>query len=218
MKYRLHKIFVVLPLCVAVFPAVAGLNKWVDEKGQVHYGDRVPAKYMKQKRQVLNEQGIVVKKHDAMRTDEERERENALRAQRAVEEKERLIAAKKAALRDRVLLETFTTEKDLIYARDARVDAVDTQILLTETIIRDQEKKLEQLKKRIDAIEKSGRKVPENLPKEQESVSKQLVTHHRYVETKNEEKRQIIEKFDDDIIRFRELMEQKKNKAKSTGN
>ena len=213
MKYRLYKILVVLPLFTVIFPAAAGLHKWVDEKGQVHYGDRVPAKYMKQKRQTLNEQGIVVKKHDAKKTDEEREKEKALRDQRAVEEKQKLIARKKAALRDRVLLETFTTENDLIYARDARLEAVDTQILLTETIIRDQEKKLEKLKKRIDAIEKSGRKVPENLPKEQASVSKQLATHHSYVKSKNEEKRQIIEKFVDDIKRFRELMEEKKKKS-----
>ena len=199
-------------LLAVLGPVHAGLNKWVDENGQVHYGDRVPAKYLKQERDVLNEQGVVVRKHEAMKTDEELAREKALKEKQAAETRVRMIEAKKAALRDRVLLETFTTEDDLIHSRDDRIEAVDTQILLTETIIKDNEKKLEALKKRITGIEKSGRKVPENLHKEQDAVSRQLETHYQYVETKSQEKQNIIDKFDEDIKRFRELMEEKKRR------
>ncbi len=195
-------------LCLLVNgAALAGLNKWVDENGQVHYGDRVPAKYLNQQREQLNEQGVVVERHRAPRSQEELDQEKAEKARKQEEEKQRLIAKRKADLRDRVLLDTFTAEADLVHARDARVEAVDTQILLTETIIKDQEKKLEKLKQRISSIEKSGRKVPENLPREQDSVSRQLETHYQFVDAKNEEKQKIIDKFDDDIKRFRELME-----------
>lgn len=209
---QLLQIVLISTVTFVVMPVQAGLNKWVDEKGQVHYGDRVPSKYLNQQRETLNEQGVVVKQHEAAKTDEELAKEKALQKQHAAAEKERMIAARKAALRDRVLLETFTTEADLVHAREARVEAVDTQILLTETIIKDQEKKLENLKKRIASIEKSGRVVPENLHKEQVSVSRQLETHYKFVESKNEEKQNIIEKFDDDIKRFKELMALKKKK------
>ena len=192
--------------------ALAGLNKWVDENGQVHYGDRVPAKYLNQQREQLNEQGIVVERHKAAKSQDELDKEKAEQARKAEEEKQRLIAKRKADLRDRVLLDTFTTEADLVHAREARVEAVDTQILLTETIIKDQEKKLENLKQRIANIEKSGRIVPENLPKELDSVSRQLETHYQFVEAKNEEKQKIIEKFDGDIKRFRELMDMRKKR------
>ena len=178
----------------------------------MHYGDRVPAKYMNQERSVLNEQGVVVKKQGALKTEEELREEQRNKKRLAEEEKRKLIEAKRNALRDRVLLETFTSERDIIIARDARVDAVDTQILLTETIIKDNEKKLESLKSRIAGIEKSGRTVPENLHKEQASVSRQLETHYQFVETKNNERQQIMDKFDGDIKRFRELMEAKKQK------
>lgn len=211
MKQWMPALWVIIGV-VMVFPVSAGLNKWVDEDGQVHYGDRVPAKYLKQQREILNEQGVVVKKHDAAKSDEELEKARAQRAKRAEADKRKMIEAKKAALRDRVLLATFTTEDDLIHQRDARLEAVDTQILLTETIIKDQEKKLENLKKRIGNIEKSDRKVPENLHKEQASVTRQLQTHHEYVDSKNKEKKKIISKFEDDIKRFRELMEQKKER------
>ena len=200
-------------LCLLVNgAALAGLNKWVDENGQVHYGDRVPAKYLNQQREQLNEQGIVVERHKAAKSQDELDQEKAEQARKAEEEKQRLIAKRKADLRDRVLLDTFTTEADLVHAREARVEAVDTQILLTETIIKDQEKKLENLKQRITNIEKSGRIVPENLPKELDSVSRQLETHYQFVEAKNDEKQKIIEKFDGDIKRFRELMDMRKKR------
>ena len=200
-------------LCLLVNgAALAGLNKWVDENGQVHYGDRVPAKYLNQQREQLNEQGIVVERHKAAKSQDELDQEKAEQARKAEEEKQRLIAKRKADLRDRVLLDTFTTEADLVHAREARVEAVDTQILLTETIIKDQDKKLENLKQRITNIEKSGRIVPENLPKELDSVSRQLETHYQFVEAKNDEKQKIIEKFDGDIKRFRELMDMRKKR------
>lgn len=209
---KLPQILLTGALILLVSPVQAGLNKWVDEKGQVHYGDRVPAKYLNQERDILNEQGVVVKQHKAAKSEEELAKERALKAEHAATNRERMVEEKRAALRDRVLLETFTAEDDLIHSRDARLEAVDTQILLTETIIKDQEKKLEELKNRIASIEKSSRVVPDNLRREQVSVSRQLETHYNYVETKNQEKQSIIDKFDGDIKRFRELMELKKKR------
>lgn len=209
---HLQFIAAVCVLSVAAGVAHAGMVKWVDENGQVHYGDRIPPQYLNQKHETLNEQGVVIERTKAAKTDEELAKEEAERKAKAEQDRERLIQQRKEALRDRVLLETFTKEEDLIHARDDRVEAVDTQILLTETIIKDSEKKLQSLKARIEGIEKSGRQVPENLRKEQAAVSEQLQTHYQYVESKNDEKQQIISKFDEDIKRFRELMEMKKQR------
>lgn len=51
--------------------AHAGLNKWVDEKGQVHYGDRVPAKYLTKEHSLLSEQGVTLRTSEAHKTEEE---------------------------------------------------------------------------------------------------------------------------------------------------
>jgi len=190
----------------------AGMVKWVDDKGQVHYGDRIPTKYLKKEHEVLNDQGVVVKKFEKKKSAEQLAAEKAAQEKQAVINKERMIEQRKKALRDRVLLETFTTVKDIELARDDRVSAVDTQIQLSETLIKDNEAKLDKVKKRIKAIESSGREVPENLHKEVHSVTRQLETDHQYVEDKNAEKQQIIKKFDEDIVRFRELMAEKKRK------
>jgi antitoxin component of MazEF toxin-antitoxin module len=36
------------------------LYKWVDESGQVRYGDRIPPQYAKKNNETLNKQGVVI--------------------------------------------------------------------------------------------------------------------------------------------------------------
>lgn len=194
----------------------AGLEKWTDEEGQVNYGDRVPPKYLGQERETLNPQGVVIKRHSRMMTEEEKEQLKVKQSQEAASKRAKMIEARKRALRDRVLLDSFTTERDLIIQRDARVEAVNSQIQLTESIIKDHENKLESIKKRITDIEKSKRKVPENLRKELTSVGLQLETHYQFVQDKSIERNEIIKKFDIDIERFRELQKYKKKRSNSS--
>ncbi len=193
--------------------ANAALNKWVDEKGQVHYGDQIPPQYIDQKRSVLNEQGVVVERIDKAKSSEQYEKEAEQKRIKAEQDRARMIEAKKNALRDRVLMDTFTTERDLIHARDARVEAVDSQIQLTEAFIKENERKQDEVQKRIEKLEKAGRTVPDNMHKELGSVSRQMETNKQYIENKRVEREQIIKKFDEDIIRFRELMEEKNRRA-----
>ncbi|QLQ31311.1 MAG: DUF4124 domain-containing protein [Candidatus Thiothrix singaporensis] len=62
-------------------PAQAGLYRWVDEQGEVHYSDVVPQSATKQERSELNEQGMTIKTFPAAPTAEEiaaRERQETL--------------------------------------------------------------------------------------------------------------------------------------------
>jgi len=185
--------------------AFAGLNKWKDEKGQIHYGDRVPAEYLRKEHSQLNEQGVTVRTSEAMKTEEEESAAQLENKIKAAENKKRLIAARKKALRDRVLLDTFTTEKDLSLARGERIEAIDSQISLAETLIKNDEVRLSNFKKRIESIEKSSRKAPENLHKEVTSISRQIESNFSYIEDKTNERNEIIKAFKQDVIRFRAL-------------
>ena len=70
--------------------AQAGLYRWVDEYGDVHYSDKVPPKYLKKEHEELNEQGTLVKKHDRAMTAEEREEKKRQKAEQArLEQKKR---------------------------------------------------------------------------------------------------------------------------------
>jgi len=73
--------------------AVAGkLFKWVDEKGNVRYSDRLPPTQVRRAHEILNAQGIVISKTDAAKTEEE------LKAARKIQEElEAKLAAEKRA-------------------------------------------------------------------------------------------------------------------------
>jgi len=200
--------FVQLVVVVAITPVQAGLNRWVDEEGHVHYGDAVPSEYLGKDRAVLSSQGVVIEEVNAMKTEKELTEE----ARQLEIQKQALIEQKKKDLRDRVLLDTFTTERDILMVRDARIDSIDSQINLTETIIKDHEKKVKKLRAHIENIEKSGREVPENTLDELKGVTRQLETSYHYVETKSQEREKILQSFDQDIRRFRTLKQARKKK------
>ncbi len=211
--FKLLLINAVLSCLLLSSVARAGLNKWVDEKGQVHYGDRVPPEYRSKEHSELNTQGVVVHTTHARKTSDELDEEKKQDQLRLKLERERLIVERKKSLRDRVLLDTFTTERDLEIARDARIEALDSQISLAETLISNDKKKLEGIKKRIKSIRDSGREPPENLLKSEKSVSRQLENNDEYVENKGNERTEILQTFEADVKRFRVLKKQRRDKA-----
>ncbi len=190
--------------------AHAGLNKWVDEKGQIHYGDRVPSEYLRKEHSLLNEQGVTLRTTEAMKSDKELTEQQKKNKIKAAENTKRLIESRKNALRDRVLLDTFTTENDLSLARDARLDAIDSQISLAETLIKNDEIKLSNVKGRISSIETSGRTAPENLHQKVIAVSRQLENNYAFIEDKSNERNEIIKRFNRDVKRFKELKKAKR--------
>src|SRR5690348_7559111 len=70
--------------------------RWVDEKGIVHYGDRIPPQYAQQDTTVLNRQGVVVDHVEAPKTPAELAQAARIQAQQ--------IAQKQ---RDNFLLTTY---------------------------------------------------------------------------------------------------------------
>lgn len=189
----------------------AGLYRWVDENGAVHYGDKVPAKYLKKEHQELNEQGTTVKKHDRAMTAEEKAAKIKAEAERARIENEK----RAQALRDLVLTDTYTTERDLVAARDARLDAIDSQLQLSEDIIESSAKKVEKTKQLIETIKASGRQVPESTYAKLEREKLQLATQKGVQQGHQKKREEVIEQFDGYIKRFRVLMAEKQKKREA---
>jgi hypothetical protein len=182
-------------------PTLAKLYKWTDENGQVHYGDEVPQRYLKQEHSEVSEQGLKVKSVDAAETEAEKaERLRQEQAQKLKEQKE-----KEQRQRDRVLLDTYTTERDLTAARDARIEAVNSQLQLSESIIQDSEAKLMKTQKLIDSLKAQGKTVPEDMHKKMQREQRQLETHKEVAKGHSEKRDAINTQFDDYILRFREL-------------
>lgn len=188
-------------LIIIVSPVQAKMYKWIDENGQTHFGDKVPVQYLEKEHKVLNQQGVTIKKIDAMPTEEELKEMQRL----AEIKKEEDIKIKESKKRDRVLLDTYTTERDLVAARDARLDAVGSQVQLSESIVLESERKLKQTQDQIANIKAHGNEVPKDVSDKIAAEESQLATYKEVAKGHHNRKQEIMEQFEGYIKRFREL-------------
>ncbi len=199
MRLTLFTSFIVL--CLFAFSVQAKMFRWVDENGQVHFGDRIPPKYLVKEHDELNQQGIKMKTRAAVKTAEEK-----IEARRLLKEKRKAeLIAKKKKQRDRVLLDTYTTERDLLLARDSRLDAVGSQIKLAENIISDSKRKIDTMEQRITQIIDSKREVPLALYEQLDLEKRQVVVQSRVMQANQLRRDDIAEQFLDYVERFRVL-------------
>ena len=131
MRFTLFTFSAVLLSCS--LSAQAKIYKWMDEEGQVHFGDEIPAKYIIREHDELNESGTVARHREAAKTAEQKAEERRIEYER----KKAALIEKKKKQRDRVLLDTYTTRRDLIVARDSRLEAAGTQIQMADSFIYD---------------------------------------------------------------------------------
>lgn len=206
MNYKLMPFFLLLIVCS--LSAQAKMFKWKDEEGNTHFGDRIPEKYLSKEHKELNEQGAVVETHDEIKAETAEQRKERFRLERVKREEEK--KAKEQAKQDRVLLDTYTTERDLDAALKARLDAVGSQLQLSESIIADAKRKLDLTEKQITRIKASGREVPKNISDKMRREEKQLKTHEKIASDHQQRKQEISKQFNAYIKRFRELKAEQK--------
>jgi hypothetical protein len=203
---RQYAVSLLIVISATAMPVQAKLYKWIDDNGQVHYSDTVPAQYLVKEHTEMNQQGLSVKQVDAAETDEERverKRIELVKARKAQRDEEK-------RRRDRILLDTYTTERDLVAARDARIEAVESQIQLSNSIIEDSIKKIEKSETLIASLKAQGRVVPETLYQKVDGDRSQLETQREVRRTHEDKRKAVNTQFSDYILRFRELKAEQK--------
>jgi hypothetical protein len=186
----------------SVDPAQAGtIKKWVDENGVTHYGTAVPPRYVDKEHSELNRRGIEVKRHDRALTPEEIEREKALAALRA--EQQKLLEEQQA--RDRILLNLYRNEDDLVMARDGKLTQLDGQIQLAHKEIRRLKDRLSEFQADAARAERSGKKLTERQQANLQSTQRSIEKSYAMILRREDEKLATIEKYDFDLARFRKL-------------
>ena len=206
MRFILLTVSAVILTCA--FSVQAKMYKWVDENGQVHFGDRIPPEYLVKEHDELNELGVKTRHREAAKTSEQKAEERRLeREQKKIE-----LAEKKKKQRDRVLLDTYTTERDLVVARDSRLDAVNSQINLAESIISDSNNKIESMEQQVAEIKASNREVPVDLYKRIDNEKQQVAVQTKVMENHKKRSIEISEQFNGYIDRFKVLKAEQKAK------
>jgi hypothetical protein len=201
---RLTATLVIIASLGAMLLAVTAqgqMYRWTDEEGRVHYSDSPPPEAARQERRVLDERGITRQTLERPRTPEEIEKARRLEA----EEEERRRAAAERERRDRVLLQSFGSERELITARDDRVALIDGVLEITEDKIRSLQDQVQSMQRRREVIEARGQEPPEGLDEDIASLERQIRLQVDYREERQEERARIIEQFNADLDRLREL-------------
>jgi hypothetical protein len=188
-------------LLLAPWTAQAILYKWVDDEGRVHFGDRIPVQFQLKAHDEMNHRGIVLKHREAAKTPEQKAEARLLEKERKKIE----LAEKKRKQRDRVLLDTYTTERDLIVARDSRLEAVGSQVQLAETIISDSNKTIKSLEKQVVQIKASNREVPADIYQRIDSEKQQVKVQSQVKQGHIKRRDEITAQFSGYVERFKVL-------------
>lgn len=177
----------------------AGVYKWVDDQGVVHYTDRIPPESVGKGATVLDKQGRSVKTIDPAPTAEQR------RAIEAEAERQRDVAKANAdqARRDRALTQSFTSEAEIDVARARAVSTMEAQLTTIATYIADMTRRKADLEKRKAGY--GAKPVPPAVDNELNSVTEELARQTALQAQKKEALAAVGKKYDADKKRWQEI-------------
>ena len=180
--------------------AHAAMYKWVDEKGVVHYTDKMPPEAVDKANAELSKEGITIRRTDKALTPEQR-RANEQDTERA---KETARVQEEVARRDRALVSSYSTEAEIDLARNRSLATINNVILSSQAFS-------EQLTKRkvdVEAkkVESQGKPLVAVLDRELESIDAELSRQADLVAQKKREVAVITARYDSDKQRWRELV------------
>lgn len=198
--------------------AEARLYKWIDENGQIRYGDQLPPEYANKKHFQLDQEGRVIMTKKAGKSPEQlkKEREQA-KKDAEQKEKEKAEAEEQRILQqrqDRILLLTFNSEEDIFYSRDQRLQVLDTKISLLKKNKESSKEKLLVLQQQAnDQYTSKKLEVPGGLQQKIEQMNRKIQTADKNIQLSNFKREDVLNGFEKDLARFRDLKaRQRKNK------
>ena len=203
LKPAVTTVFLVAAMSVSAFAAEHDrVYRWVDEDGQVHYGDSIPPEYSDLPKQVLNEHAVTVQHLEGRKTEEQ------LAAEAKAKELE---MQKELQLRaDKALLATYLTVEEIIMHRDRRIELFQAQARVTELYLRNLERRLSKLKReaakyRPYSEDPDAPLINEDLVADINETQDTIARHQKNLLKFQEDERQMVARFEGDINRFKAL-------------
>ena len=182
-------------------PAHARIKCWTNKDDVRECGNVVPPEYSQKGHEELSDQGIVIDRKERAKTPEELEEERRLAAIQAEEDRK----ARKKEIADRVLLDTFASEDDLVLARDGKLAATEQTIHVTESRIKKLQKSLNEIMSMAAEMERRGKSPADGTQNEIDAVRAQIAENRAYIKTLHKEQDAVRNAFESDLTRFKEL-------------
>ena len=197
----LYSTFLVALLMGAGTTAEAEIKCWKNNEGVRECGNVVPPEFAQQGHDEVSSGGVKRESTGRAKSLEELETERAETKRKAAAE----MLEREQAAKDRVLLDTFSSDDDMLLARAGQITHLESQVRLTESHIDKLNNNLEALIQEAADHERRGNQPPEKLIGDIESLRQQIRDNQTFIETKHLERTELLDKFETDIARFREL-------------
>ena len=202
----MRKVLIISALVALSSSAIAReeqkIYTWKDADGNVYYGDSIPAEFAERPKTELNDQGVAVEMLEGKKTAEQLEQERI--------EKERRVAQELQQRADMALLNTYLSVEEIVMHRDRRVELFQAQSRVTELYLSNLERRLEKLRNEASRFQPysndaNAPMIDDNLANDLSQTKDTIARHRRNLEKYAADERQIVERFDGDIERFKIL-------------
>lgn len=193
-----YKFLLPLALLAAALPVQAKMYKWVDAQGKVHYSDTLPPDSAGQGNMEIKKDGQAVKRSESVG-------EKKARLEREAEAAKLKKTAEEQARRDRALLSTYTTEKEVDLARDRALEH-------HNLVIKSAQVRLDPLMRQANGLTATmrrdaaaGKKSPQYAQQQYQSVMGEVEQLQNTIKTNQEAMVAVRARYDADKQRFLEL-------------
>ena len=183
-------------------PVMAAKFKcWTNNEGVKECGSYVPAEYSQKRIETRGKGGRVVEVKERAKNKAELAEIERLKKLKEIEDAKIAEQNKK----DNILLQTFSTERDINMLRDSKVNVIDGIITVTNSNNKALTKKLEKLQKKAANIERHGKKPSKAILDDIATIENRLKKNINSIKDKQEEQEVIRKKFAKDLKRFQSL-------------
>jgi hypothetical protein len=211
-KYSMNKFYVyiyifthialIISICNSDNAMAIKMYKWVDANGNIQFSDNIPPDAVDFSHEVINSDGITTEVIERAKTPEEIRQAQEIEKLQA--QNKRLAAEQEAA--DQVLLRTFRTEDEMRMALNGKLEAINIQVTVAQTSIRQYQTNLAaQQYKQAAVYERTGKTIPESLKKSIQDILKRISDTYLIIRQKQQDQQALKEAFNKDIKRFRIL-------------
>ena len=184
-----------LVLCIIFsVTAEAKLFKWVDDKGETHYGEVVPPEYANKDRVQFDDKVRVIK-------EKQTEDNSATQKYQSADQKAEFEQRRK----DKMLLNTYSNEKEIDLARDRNLQQVEALIKSIQDLQKSAQASLDGYRKEAKGIE-PGKKIPASLQADIAAAENRLNKLKHDQDEANAKAASVRANFEAFKVRYRELV------------
>ncbi|MEO7936430.1 MAG: DUF4124 domain-containing protein [Dokdonella sp.] len=193
-------------LAISVVSAGSVRYKWRDTEGNLHYSDSLPADANSLGYDVVNAQGILIKRvAPAMSADQlVAAKAEAATARSAEAEAER------QSREDQQLLAANPTEADLLSAQSQQIEMIELNVKGLQTALQSLERTLTDLLGRAAEQEREGKPVSAKLASQIADIRSKIDAQHKQLSRQETDKQKTTQGFSAELEHYRALRERYK--------